>query len=316
MPARPVTVLVYHADEAEAYAARVTAPRDRVRVVTARTPEEAASAVREAEVVFAWRFPLALLARAPRLRWLQAMGAGVEWALGPELPLGVTVTRVPGVFGPWMTEYVLGWCLWVTQRMELYRAAQRARVWRGDVRPRKLRGSVLCVVGLGDIGRAIVRGARALGLRVVGVNRTGRPVPGAERVWPVGALSQALAGADWVVVVLPLTPETRGLLGARELAAMRPSAWLVNVGRGAVVDEPALLDALRRGRLGGAILDVFATEPLPPGHPFWTLDNVVVTPHIAGPSTPEEIVPVFNDNLRRFLRGQPLRHVVDRRAGY
>jgi glyoxylate/hydroxypyruvate reductase A len=316
MPRRAVTVLVYHADEAEAYAAGVTAPPGRVRVVTACTPEEAAAAVSEADVLFAWRFPPTLLARARRLRWLQAMGAGVDWALGPELPAGVTVTRVPGVFGPWMTEYVLGWCLWVTQRMDVYRTAQRAGVWRSDVSPRKLRGSTLCVVGLGDIGRAIARGARALGLRVVGVNRTGRPVREALRVWPVTALPRALATADWVVLVLPLTPETRGLVGARALASMRPWAWLLNVGRGAVVDEAALLDALRRGQIAGAVLDVFATEPLPAGHPFWALDNVVVTPHIAGPSTPEEIVPVFNDNLRRFLGGRPLRHVVDRRLGY
>jgi phosphoglycerate dehydrogenase-like enzyme len=132
----------------------------------------------------------------------------------------------------------------------------------------------------------------------------------------VGQLAQALAEADFVVLLLPLTPETRGLIGADALAAMRPTAWLVNIARGAVVDEGALLDALGQRRIAGAILDVFETEPLPPHHPLWRMDNVVITPHVSGPSTPEEIAPVFNDNLARYLAGRPLRHVVDRARGY
>jgi phosphoglycerate dehydrogenase-like enzyme len=118
------------------------------------------------------------------------------------------------------------------------------------------------------------------------------------------------------VLTVPLTPATRGLIGARELAAMKPTAWLINVARGPVVDEPALVEALTARRIGGAILDVFDTEPLPPSHPFWTLDNVVVTPHISGPSVPIEIAPIFGENLRRHLSGRPLRFQVDPRRGY
>jgi phosphoglycerate dehydrogenase-like enzyme len=132
----------------------------------------------------------------------------------------------------------------------------------------------------------------------------------------VKALQRVLGEAYWVVVVVPLTSETHGLVGEAELAAMRASAWLINVARGAVVDETALVAAIRARRIGGAVLDVFATEPLPPDHPLWNLDNVVVTPHISGPSTPEEIAPVFGENLRRFLAGRPLQHLVDRRRGY
>ena len=113
-----------------------------------------------------------------------------------------------------------------------------------------------------------------------------------------------------------MTPDTRGLIGADALAAMKPTAWLVNIARGAVVNEAALLEALEQRRIAGAILDVFATEPLPPHHPLWRMDNVVITPHISGPSTPEEITPVFNDNLARYLAGKPLHHVVDRMRGY
>lgn len=312
----PLRVLVYHPDEARDYAALVRAPRGRVSVSVCATPTEAAAAVADAEVIYAWKFPADLYAKAPRLRWVQAMGAGVEWVLVPELPAGVVVTRVPGVFGPWMREYVLGWCLRVTQKMATYRAAQRERRWREEIRPERLGGKTMVVVGLGDIGRAIAAGARALGTRVIGVSRSGRRAREADRVHPLRGLRRALAEGDFVVLVLPLTAETRGRIGADELAAMRPTAWLLNVGRGAVVDETALLTALRQRRIAGAVLDVFAEEPLPADHPLWSLDNVVVTPHISGPSTPPEIAPVFNDNLARWLAGRPLRHVVDRARGY
>lgn len=311
-----LNVLVYHPDEGARYAALLRVPTRRVAVHVAATPETAAPLIAATDVLYAWRFPAELYAKAGRLRWLHAMGAGVEWALVPELPPRVAVTRTPGVFGPWMAEYVLGWCARVTQRMETYRTAQRERRWLGDVIPTPLRSTTMVIVGMGDIGRAIARAARALGVRVIGVSRSGRRVPEAERMYPMRALVQPLRSADWVVVVLPLTAATDRLVGERALGAMRSTAWLLNLGRGATVDEGALLRALRERRIGGAVLDVFPTEPLPREHPFWTLDNVVVTPHIAGPSTPEEISPIFCDNLGRFLAGRPLRHLVNRRRGY
>lgn len=308
------TVLVYHGDPK--YAQLVRAQKGRVVVSAAATPSEAAQAVGEAEILYAWKFPPQLYAKAQRLKWLQAMGAGVDWAIVPELPPGVILTRAPGVFGPWMAEYVIGWCSWVTQRVETYREAQRQRRWLDHVLPDRLLGKTLAIVGLGDIGRDIARAALAFGMRVLGVSRRGRLVREAERVYPVGQMARALRQADFVVVLLPLTPETHGIIGADAFAAMKPTAWLVNIARGAVVNEAALLEALEQRRIAGAILDVFATEPLPPHHPLWRMDNVVITPHIAGPSTPEEIAPVFNDNLARYLAGRPLRHVVDRKRGY
>jgi glyoxylate/hydroxypyruvate reductase A len=308
------TVLVYHGDPR--YAELVRVPKGRAVVSAAATPSEAAGLVGEAEILYAWKFPPQLYAKAERLRWLQAMGAGVDWAIVPELPPGVILTRAPGVFGPWMAEYVIGWCSWVTQRVETYREAQRQRRWLDHVLPDRLHGKTLAIVGLGDIGRDIARAARAFGMRVLGVTRRGRLVREAERVYPVGQMARALRQADFVVVLLPLTPETHGIIGADAFAAMNPTAWLVNIARGAVVNEAALMEALETRRLAGAILDVFATEPLPPHHPLWRMDNVVITPHISGPSTPEEIAPVFNDNLARYLAGKPLRHVVDRKQGY
>jgi glyoxylate/hydroxypyruvate reductase A len=308
------TILVYHGDPK--YVELVRVPKKGAVVRAAATPTEAAEWIGDAEILYAWKLPPHLYARAARLRWIQVMGAGVDWALVPELPPRVVVTRAPGIFGPWMAEYVVGWCSWVTQRVETYREAQRQRRWLDHVLPGRLRGATLTIVGLGDIGRCIARAARALGMRVLGVTRSGRPAREAQRVYRVAHLARALAEADFVVVLLPLTPATAGLVGVDALAAMKPTAWLLSIGRGAVVDETALLAALTQRRIGGAVLDVFASEPLPPHHPLWRLDNVVITPHIAGPSTPEEIAPVFNDNLVRYLAGRPLRHVVDRKKGY
>ncbi len=308
------TVLVYHGDPR--YAELVRAPKGRATVHAAATPSEAAALVGEAEILYAWKFPPHLYAKATRLRWLQVMGAGVDWALVPELPPGVILTRAPGVFGPWMAEYVIGWCSWVTQRMETYREAQRRGRWLDHVLPDRLLGKTLAIVGLGDIGRDIARAARVFGMRVLGVSRRGRAVREAERVYPVGQMARALRQADFVVILLPLTPETHGIIGVDAFAAMKPTAWLLNVARGAVVNETALLETLEHRRIAGAVLDVFETEPLPPYHPLWRLDNVVITPHISGPSMPDEIAPVFNDNLVRYLEGKPLRYLVDRERGY
>src|SRR2546422_2823415 len=165
----------------------------------------------------------------------------------------------------------------------------------------------MTLVGLGDIGRTIAAAARSLGMRVLGVSRSGRAVREVERVYRLPALERALGRADFVVVVVPLTDGTRGLLGARALAAMKPTAWLFNIGRGAVVDEAALVAALRERRIGGALLGGFSTEPPPSEHPLWGLRNLVVTPHISRPSTPGGLAPGFNDHPPRRLARRPLR---------
>jgi glyoxylate/hydroxypyruvate reductase A len=306
---------VYHPDEAQAFARLIRAPRGRVRVRIASTPGEALTHIEEVEALYCWGFPPDLLPRARRLRWIQVMGAGVDGFLDAPFPPKVVLTRAEGVFGPWMAEYALGWLLWTTQRMETLRRAQRLRQWE-HVQPTLLRGRTLGVVGLGSIGRTIARAARAFAMRVIGVNRSGRRVPEAEKVYRRPALGEFLAASDYVVLAAPLTPETRGLIGDNELRAMRPEAWLVNVGRGALIQEEALVRAVHERWISGAILDVFLEEPLPAEHPFWSLPSVVVTPHISGPSDPAEIAPIFNENLRRFLEGRVLRGRVDIRRGY
>jgi glyoxylate/hydroxypyruvate reductase A len=243
------------------------------------------------------------------------MGAGVDRFLDAPFPPKVVLTRVEAAFGPWMAEYTLGWLLWSAQHMEAFRAAQRARQWE-PVMPTLLQGKTLGVVGLGSIGRAIGRLGRAFAMRVLGMNRSGRKIPEVERVYRRAGLRELLRASDYVVLAVPLTPETRGLIGEAELRAMRPGALLVNVGRGNLVQEDALVRALQERWIAGAVLDVFAEEPLPPAHPFWGMPNVVVTPHISGPNDPPDIAAVFNDNLRRFLAGRALRGRVDIRRGY
>ena len=309
------SILVYHPSDAKQYADLVRVPRG-VTLHTATSVEAARPLIGDVDVLYTWKMPAELYPAATRLRWLQAMGAGVDWVLGTGLPERVTVTRAPGIFGPWMAEYVAGWCLWVTQRMSTYLEAQAQRRWIADVLPNRLRGRTVLLVGVGDIGRVVARTLRALGARVEGMNTTGRAVPGVDRMHAPRRLTAALADADFVIVLVPLTPATQGLIDARALAAMKRTAWILNIARGAVVDERALVQALETKTIAGAILDVFVTEPLPTDNALWTLPNVVVTPHISGPSTVEEISPVFNDNLRRYLAGRPLRHRVDRRKGY
>jgi glyoxylate/hydroxypyruvate reductase A len=298
------------------YAALIAAPRSRVTLHVTSTDHDVLRVAADIDAAYGWRVPHALYPRAPRLAWIQAMGAGVDWVLGPDLPPRVTVTRVPGIFGPWMAEYVLGWCGFVTQRTETYRAAQRDRRWIETTLPARLLGTTLAIVGLGDIGRTIARAARTVGMRVIGVSRSGARAPGVARVYRARDLRRALAAADWVVLTVPLTDTTRGLIGAAELAAMKPTAWLMNIARGPIVDQDALVDTLRRRAIAGAVLDVFPIEPLPDESPLWSLDNAVITPHISGPSTPDEIAPVFNENLARFIAGRRLLHVVDRKRGY
>jgi phosphoglycerate dehydrogenase-like enzyme len=311
----PVTILVYNPDEAQVYARLIRAPRGRVRIRMASNPTDALPHVEEMDVLYTWGFPAELLPRAQKLRWIQVMGAGVNAFLDAPFPPRVVLTRVEDVYSPWMAEYTLGWLLWSTQQMETFRAAQRARHWE-PMNPSPLHGRTMAVIGLGSIGRAIARAARAFGMRVIGMNRSGRRVPEVERVYRRAGFREMLHASDYIVLALPLTPETRGLVGEAELRAMRPGGWLVNVGRGGLIQEEALVRALHERWIGGAVLDVFSDEPLPTEHPFWAMPNVVVTPHISGPNVPEEIAPIFNDNLHRYLQGRALRGRVDIRRGY
>jgi phosphoglycerate dehydrogenase-like enzyme len=277
-------------------------------------------------------------ARMPKLRWLATVGAGVEYLAGSGLAeRGVTVTNGSGVHACQIGEYCLGAILSIDQRHELRSDLQRRRSWeRESATGDRLRGKTLAVVGYGSIGREVARLAAAFGLRVIAVkarpsirNDEGFREPGTgdptgeipERIVGVNELPAAVSEADFVVLSLPLTAETRGLIGRRELAAFKPTAWIVNVGRGPLIDRAALIESLRSGRLGGAYLDVFDEEPLPIEDPLWGMPNVVVSPHVAGLAGNLEslwtgMAILTEANLRRFVAGSPLVNVVDLARGY
>ena len=276
---------------------------------------ESADFAREADVMLAWKFPRQLLSEMPRLRWIQSVGAGVDHIMAARpLPDGVLVTRMVDIFSDAMAEYVLGYMFAATLQVPRVLAQQRERRWMPFPSP-LLRDKTAVVVGLGSIGREICRTLRSAGLRLIGVSRSGRPIEEAEEVLPVSRLDKALPRADYVVLVTPLTDETRGLMDARRLALLQRDAWLVNVGRGALVREGDLIAALADGTLAGAVLDVFEQEPLPPESPLWAMENVIVTPHLSGPDDHRN-VERFLENYRRFKAGEPLDGLVDLERGY
>lgn len=291
-------------------------------IVIGNDEETVARAFPDAEIIYMWD-NWAYLARfwdsTRALRWVHCAWAGVDRVLFPSLlESDVVLTRTAGVYGAALAEYALTGMLYFAKRLPELLSAQRERAWR-KFNVSLLAGKTLVVVGLGDVGATVAAKARALGMRVIGVRRRGGDSnAGVDRVLGFDDLDTALAEADYLVMCLPLTPRTEGLIGAKELARLKPGAVLVNIARGGVVDEAALLEALHEGRLGGAVVDVFEQEPLPPESPYFDAPNLLLSSHtvdtVAG--WEQRAVSVFVDNVRRYLAGQQLANVVDKNLRY
>jgi phosphoglycerate dehydrogenase-like enzyme len=304
-------------DEAALYAERIAARCPTITIET-RAPDapDLVDAIARANLLLAWTFPAEAARAARRLEWVQSMGAGVDHLLAiPNLDPRVPITRVGSGFGPEMAEYVLGYLLALSLRAPRALEQQRQRQWR-PYAARLLRGRTALVVGLGTIGSEVARLLRAAGLYVLGVSRRGAANDAADETWAADALDCLLPRADVLVIVVPLTAETRRLIDTDRLALLPRGAWLVNVSRGAVLEEAALVAALQAGQIGAAVLDVFEVEPLPAESPLWTLPDVIVTPHIAGPYAVDHVSAVFAENYRRLRAGEPLLPLVDRERGY
>jgi phosphoglycerate dehydrogenase-like enzyme len=262
-----------------------------------------------------------VVARCPDLRWIHSASAGVERvAVLARTRDGLVVTNARGVFSRPVAEYVAMMVLAVCRRLPQLAELQRERTWQ-PLEGREMRDVTVGVVGLGSMGREVASVLVPLGARVVATRRSAEgdaPPPGIEILGGADALPALLAASDFVVLAAPLTPDTDGLIGADEIEAMRPDAWLVNVSRGRLVDEGALLRGLIDGRLGGAVLDAFRDEPLAPGSPFWSMPNVVVTPHTSWSTDRvlDRSIDLFCQNLERYRRGEPLANRVDPGAGY
>ena len=284
------------------------------------------------EVIVGRRAP-ADLTRVPALRWLQVGSTGVDHlADDPPWARGIVVTNARGVFAVPIGEYVTGAILRINQPIARWATDQAAHQWPTEDEPvaKVVRGRTAVLVGYGSIGREVARQLAALGLRILAVKPrptllsdaayrvagTGDPdgsIP--ERIVGVEALADVAGEADYLVLTLPLTAESRHLINSTVLAALPATAWLINVSRGALVDEAALLDALRSGRLGGAVLDVFGEEPLPPDSPLWDAPNVTISPHVSG-ATLQFRDDLVVENVRRYLAGEPLLNRVDPDRGY
>lgn len=291
-----------------------------VRFVTSR--EQLASEAADADVVFAWEPRLDWIETcwgwSPRLRWIAAATAGVDHLMFPALiESDVVVTNSAGVFDGAMAEYALALVSAVCADLPATIRLQGRREWLHR-ETRRLAGSEVLVLGAGGIGRAIARLLAGVGANTRCLARTPRVDPEIGPVAGVGDLRSLLPSADFVILALPFTPATAGIIGAPELALLRPGAWIVNLGRGGLVDEPALVAALSGGAIGGAALDVFTTEPLPAGSPLWDLPNVIVSPHMSGDfrGWDKALTGLFLEQLTRYRAGRPLANVVDKTLGY
>lgn len=274
-----------------------------------------------AEVIYGLFLPQDILTRAPRLKWVQTMSAGVDRFARMEIwQSPVILSGVSGIHATPIGEFVLEFMLMFAKQAPLCFRMQQKHEWQRYM-PGVLREKTVGIVGLGSIGREVARLAKAFGMRVIATRRSIKKAGRARYVdmlLPAKQLKQLLAESDFVVICTPLTPETRGLIGEEELRAMKSTAYLINIARGGMVDEEALVRALDEKRIAGAGLDVTATEPLPPDSRLWDFDNVILSPHVAGGMEDymKHATGIFCENLRRYMSGRKLINVIDKKKGY
>lgn len=278
----------------------------------------------DAEVCMAWGMPGSILdtilANTPHLRWLHTPSTGIDHLLPSILQARADIlfTNSPGLHAIPIAEFVIAFLLNHAKLLPELRLAQTTHHWAKDLKIREVYETTLLIIGLGGIGQAIATRAAALGMHVWGSRRTPQPVPGVERVVGADGWRELLPEADYTVIAAPLTPETNRMVNETAFRAMRPTAYFINIARGQIVDEDALITALREEWIAGAALDAFSTEPLPPDSPLWDLPNVFITPHCTwtSPRMYERAAALFLENFLRYRNGEPLQHVVNREAGY
>ncbi len=315
----PVVGIYDRSPELYLHLIRDLVPEERLRVCTRW--DGIGAILPDVDVLLANKFPKRQFPReeilaSERLEWVQLAGAGVDH-ITPFDPAKIMVTNASGIHGPTMSEYILGTLVHMLWDFPRLLRQQRERQWDLYEVP-TLGGKTAGVVGVGHIGSTFAKRAKAFGMRVIGTRRSGGSVSGVDAVYGPEGLPTVMTDADVVVLTVPRTPETMNLIGRAELELMKPTAYLINVSRGGIVDEAALLALLKRGKIAGAVLDVFEREPLPSESEFWSLPNVLVTPHISSEfrNWPAAVAELFVANLRRWMAGEPLEKVVDPALGY
>jgi phosphoglycerate dehydrogenase-like enzyme len=287
-----------------------------------RVPQEIA----DTDVFVGWSLRPEQFVAAKKLRWIHSPAAAVHQLMYPELVRSnVVVTNSTGIHGPVVAEHAIAVLLALAKRLPQalqYQAKHewsQDQLWHEQPRPREVASSTVAVIGMGGIGREFAARAKALGMKIVAVRENpAKGLDGADAVYSPEQIDEVLPQADYVLLCPPVTPATTGLMNAARLAKMKPDAYLINVARGPLIDEPALLDALQKRRIAGAALDVFNEEPLPSSSPFWLLDNILITPHTAAVTERlwERHYRLIVDNMKRFLAGEPLMNQVDKHRGY
>lgn len=292
---------------------------DRVAIETLPRKEKPSDEqLARTEAIMCAGMPAGLLPRFKTLRWAQAMTAGVEgWLALPDLPPDLTLTCARGTHRESMPENIIGSIFYVSKPYAAAVDEQKNAKWVHRV-AQPLNGKTLGILGIGEIGAEVARMAAAFGMRVIGTKRRVGPVPHVEQVLPADRTDEVLAQSDFVLLLLPATPETDNFINAEKLAKMKPGAWLLNFGRGHLINDADLVAAVKAKTIAGALLDVFRQEPLPSDHPFWGTKGIIVLPHIGGPHPQRDriVAKLFVENLGRFLDGKPLTQIVDRAAGY
>ena len=315
---KKIRVLVYYGDLSEALVQRIRDVSERVEVTVVIDDKSALKAVMDAEVVFG-KFNKDLFSAAKRLRWVQTKGAGVDGLLFPEfIESTVALTSASGIHVTQISEMIVAMMLVFTKQLHKFMRYKFEAKWQ-PYTPDELAGKTLGIIGLGSIGSETAKKAKCLGMKVIALKKHPDKKPDyVDEIIDSEGFDRLLRQSDFIVLTLPLTGETRHMVGEEQLRSMKPRAYVINMGRGALIDTNALLKALREGWIAGAGLDVFENEPLPTDSDLWKLDNVLITPHVAGasPFYDERAVEVFCDNLKRYIEGKPLRNVVDKKAGY
>jgi phosphoglycerate dehydrogenase-like enzyme len=317
----PRTPVLLWTDAPAAYleAIQTAGLADRVAVDTLpRKERPSAEQSARTEVLMAYTVPPGVLPAMPKLRWAQAMMAGVEaWMALPDLPEKLLLTCARGTHKESMPENILGALFYVAKPYAAAVENQKQGKWVANV-AQPLTGKTLGILGLGVIGQEVARLASSLGMRVIGTKRRPGSMANVAEVLPPERTPEVLAHSDFLLLLLPATPETDNFINAARLAMMKPGAWLLNFGRGHLIKDDDLVAAVQGHKIAGAMLDVFRQEPLPAGHPFWTTEGIIVLPHIGGPHPQRDriVARLFVENLGRFLDGKPLKEVVDRKAGY
>jgi len=306
-------LLIYH-PEAKLYGEILSKRLPQLEICSASQQEEAVDFIEEAEIILAWKIPDELLKKAKNLKWFASLGAGTEHLVkNPHIPGSIPFTKVT-VYGEMMAEYVFAYLLYFCRDLSKYFLDQRQKIWE-QRRPERLRGKVLGILGLGSVGKEIAKRGKQFGMNIIGLKRIPEPVENVDQVFGPKDLEKMIPLVDYLIVALPITPETNHFIGERELSLLKEGTILINIGRGKTIDEKALIKILKTKRMK-AVLDVFEEEPLAPESELWNLENVIITPHVSGINLPGEICEEFVGNYERWVKGQTLTGLVERNKGY